>query len=49
MYDTSKLSQIPRYMTHHDFNNYLASIINSHVGVDSHNDARYVASANTFC
>lgn len=36
-------------MTHDDFNSYLASFINSHVGVASHNDTRYVAKANTFC
>jgi hypothetical protein len=32
----------------YDSNNYFASSINSHVDVTSHNDTRYVASANTF-
>ena len=31
----------------YDPNSYFASHINSHVGVASHNDTRYVASANT--
>ena len=30
------------------YKNYFASNMNSHVGVASHNDTRYVALANTF-
>ena len=33
--------------TSYDSNNYFASAMNSHVGVASHNDTRYIASANT--
>ena len=33
--------------TSYDSNNYFASIINSHIDVASHDDTRYVASANT--
>ena len=32
----------------YDSNNYFASSMNSHVGVASYNDTRYVTSANTF-
>ena len=32
----------------YDSNNYFASFMNSHVGVASYNDTRYVTSANTF-
>ena len=31
-----------------DSNSYFASAMNPHVGVASHNDTRYIASANTF-
>jgi hypothetical protein len=34
--------------TSHDYNNYFASNMNSHVGVASYNNSRYVASANIF-
>ena len=34
--------------TSHDYNNYFASNMNSHVGVASYDNTRYVASANTF-
>lgn len=31
-----------------DYNSYFASSMNSHIGVVSHNDGRYTASANTY-